>query len=203
MTLKPLLLVLCLLVGCRTIPVNEEPSELNITADGAPVEVQIGDVTEELLYSVKSQLDDTSHKALVLTIDSYGGSVEAGIQIIKYLEAYIAKNGTRVTCIVDHKAMSMGLVLLESGACQYRMATSRSLLLAHHASVQIRGGRTAQELRDLAEELEAVDAAILEMIARRMGMSYEDLLKKIDHKDWMFSAFEALALNAIDEIIYV
>ncbi len=133
-------------------------------------------------------------------IASFGGSVFAGLNLILEIEALKKLHPqTKTVCVVDSHAMSMAVVFLESGACDVRLATRRSVLLAHRASTSLEG--TAEQIQEGLDFLRALDWAMAEIIAPRIGMSTEGYLKRVTGRDWVFSAPEAVALGFVDYLV--
>lgn len=168
---------------------------------GAPT-ISIPDIDSTSVALVKLALAvQEAPKELVLKIDSHGGEVMSGLELIVALEDFKATNGTRVTCVVDFRAFSMAAVILQSSVCDVRLMTSRSLLLFHKASLQIRGN--ADDLDEAAQVLRAIDYALLEMCARRLKMPMDEMYKRTYRRNWVLSAEQALAVGAIDGIVYL
>lgn len=130
-------------------------------------------------------------KRVVVEIDSPGGSVFAAQDIQKAIE----RHDSAVMCVVDGLAASAAFVTLQS--CTSRYATSRSLLMAHHASLTCQGQE--QEMKNCGEALRAIDEGMTAHCARRMEMSREDFESHVSHgREWYMSVFDALKYKAVD-----
>ena len=79
----------------------------------------------EFVYSVNSRENKTD---LYVYLDTNGGSVDAGLQIMDEIEKY------ELNCIA-HKAMSMGFVILQT--CKTRIVTPYSTIMQHQISYGI------------------------------------------------------------------
>ncbi len=135
-----------------------------------------------------------SNTEIYLRLNTNGGSVFGMLNLVQFLEH------EPVTCIVDYHAFSAGAYFLESAACKDRWATKRSTILFHEALTQETSGNQHQ-LRDEANELEALTDSIIGVTADRMKMSEEAFKAKIDNKVWIMSYGQALSAKAIDKIV--
>ncbi len=164
--------------------------------------IDVGDVQElpMMLAGVKFfELAAAGEKAITLRIDSFGGSIFLGSRWIKALEDVKKRNGIAVTCIVDGAAYSMGAVILESSLCDVRLATTRSTILFHNGSSGAKG--TAEDLKEAAAFLEAVNVAMALTCSQRIGMTLEAYRARIAHTDWMMATPEATAAGVIDGVV--
>ncbi len=171
--------------------VKDEPS-----VDGVPpmVEVEEFDAAHIRPLIAKFQdLDSKKYPYIVVRINSYGGSIHWGMQLIQAMEALNAKT----VCIVDWRAMSMGAYLLESGACDVRLMTKRSVILFHEPLVSGVDGNSHQ-LQDIVDQLKALAAGLIATASDRLKMSEKDFAAKIDNKAWTMSYQEALDSNVVD-----
>lgn len=132
---------------------------------------------------------------LYVRINTYGGSIGGGMDVIQSLEQLPVK----ITCVVDWRAMSMGFILLESEACDERLMTQRAVLMSH--APLIRGGGQAHELREMADSLDALSEGIDLVVAERLGMSFEAYRAKINAREWWMGPVEAYKYKAIDGLV--
>lgn len=135
-------------------------------------------------------------KEITVRIDSFGGSIFLGRKVGRDIEDLKKLNGVRVTCIVDGAAYSMGAILLQSRMCDIRLATERATILFHNGSGAAQG--TAEDMKNSAAQLEAVNISMATQCCLRMGMKIEEFRAKIAHSDWMMATPEALYFNVID-----
>lgn len=167
-----------------------------------PNTIDVGDVEDEpmaIAFNRFAQLARAGAKRITLRIDSFGGSIFLGNRWGKAVEDMKKANGIRVTCIVDGAAYSMAAVILESSLCDLRLATERSTILFHNSSGGAQGN--AEDLKQAAEFMQALDAAMALAIATRIGMPLEAYRAKIAHTDWTMAVPEALRLNVIDGVV--
>ncbi len=164
--------------------------------------IRVQDFTTEDLAGPQSLFDAlvySGEKHVTFNIDSYGGSIFAGFEFIKHVESFKKQHGVTTTCIVDVKAYSMGFAFLQSGACDERLMTKRSTLLAHGGSTRLQGN--AEDLKSGLAFLQNLDRALAEMIAGRMGMPVANYLARVKGTDWTMSWADAVGFNAVDGTI--
>jgi ATP-dependent protease ClpP protease subunit len=135
--------------------------------------------------------------SIILDIDTPGGNVGAGWDIVKAIEA----SKVPVHCIVSNgMAASMGSIVLQ--ACTTRsMVEGISVIMVH--SVQISGvSGTPDDIQKVAEEMKVEDDRLLSYEVRRAKISKEFLKGLIPgyHMLWI-SPQQALKWGMIDEIL--
>lgn len=137
-------------------------------------------------------------KAIVLEINSDGGSVDAGFLLAKAIESSPAP----VTCVVDGEAMSMAFYILQS--CTTRVMTFRSSLMTHEVRLVSVGGVHETE-RVLLNDLDLVRASsrgFAEHVSRRMGMPYQEYDRHVrGGRDWYMNHEQALKFHAVDRVV--
>jgi ATP-dependent protease ClpP protease subunit len=164
--------------------------------------VDFGDVDEEpmaLAFAQFRALVNGGSKRITLRIDSFGGSIFLGHKVGRAMEDLKKANGVHVVCVVDGAAYSMAAVILESPLCDLRLATPRSTILFHHGRAGVRG--TAEDLREGAEFLEAMNLSMALSVVSRLGCPLAAYMDKIAHRDWVMAVPEALATNVIDGVV--
>lgn len=144
-----------------------------------------------------TELVDGGERTLLFRINSFGGSIFAGMDLILAVDG-LKKRGVTIQCVVDFKAMSMGFVFLQS-VCDERLMTKRSTLLTHNGSTSTRG--TVEQITEDAVLLAALNESMASVCADRMGMDLDVYRAKIAGGAWTFAWREALAVNAIDDIV--
>ena len=162
------------------------------------IEIEDFDMTIKGAIKKLTELDDEGHKQIYVKIDSYGGSIHWGMELVQHLEGL----KTPITCVVDWKAYSMGAFLLESDGCDKRLMTKRSTILFHEPLVPQTGGNE-HELRNTADHLRALGKALVASTAERLKMSEKKFESKIRNKSWVMSYREALRVKAVDGIVKV
>ncbi len=133
-------------------------------------------------------------QAVVLEINSIGGSVDEGFLLAKAIESSSAP----VLCVVDGQALSMAFYILQS--CATRLMTFRSVLMAHE--VRLEGVATVETetvIQNNLGEVRAFSRAYAEQVSRRMGMTYPDYNRHVVHgRDWYLHHEQALKVHAVD-----
>ena len=137
---------------------------------------------------------ETDHAdAIILAINSPGGSVPAGFLISQTIES----SKIRVACVVDGVAASMAFFILES--CPLRIQTKRSLLMVHEASISSEMSGQTTEFENTYKQLRALNWAMVEHYAHRMKLSPKQIFKKISGgKEWWINWRESVDVGAID-----
>lgn len=173
---------------------------LAVVVAAAPIPVR--DFTQENISATAQMVVDqvnAGEKHLLFDIDSFGGSVFGGMKLIKLVNK-ARRHGIRTTCVVDGSAMSMGFVFLQA-ACDVRIMTEGSLLLAHNGSTG--GEGTVEQIEEQVGILKAINKALATVCARRMGMSVRAFEARIARSAWTMAWDEALASHAVDQVVSV
>lgn len=148
---------------------NVEDSSEKVVSDRV-VRIQ-GEITPETLEKFTKDLNETKDFAgdRVVLIDSIGGSVDSGAEMLKLLEKE-RKAGHRIVCVVERVAYSMAFNILSQ--CDLRLATPKALLLFHRVSMDLPPRRryTAPVLRRIVEELEKSDEPYRHANSKALGM---------------------------------
>jgi ATP-dependent protease ClpP protease subunit len=148
----------------------------------------------EAMYMV--QVSTPTPEFILLEIDSVGGSVQSGFLMTKMVE----ESPVPVYCIVDGKAASMAFYVLQG--CKLRFMTARSTLTVHEPAQVLPSGRgTRQDYMKDAERLRTLNISMSYFWSRRLNISREEFLRRIDDKDWVMSAPEAFGVKAVDQVV--
>lgn len=173
--------------------VAEAPPE---ALDGA---IPIKEIGEATLAPVKGKIDylvTAGAKTITLRITSRGGVVEDGVDFVQYMDE-IKKQHVKFRCIVDGRAMSMAIYVLQG--CDERLATKRSVFLAHEPWTHAVGN--AHDLEKTTRSLAAHAEIMAQFIGRRLTIGVDGYRKKVAEGDWIFNYDEALRIQAIDGVI--
>ncbi len=116
-----------------------------------------GSMAKDVARKVRSLATGPLDKPINLFINSYGGSVSAGNQIIDAIEGaqYL---GYKVRCGVGMYAMSMAFTILSQ--CTERYTLANTQLMFHPARIMTRRPILAPTLSYWADELERINAEI-------------------------------------------
>lgn len=178
---------------------EKKPSQETVwPASEGPLMVEVEEFDEPTYNALKALLPKVSgagHKEITIRIDSYGGSVHWGMEMMQLLE----NSGMHTRCVVDTKAMSMGFFLLES--CDERLMTKRSTLMAHEPWTRVQGHAT--QLEETALRLRVLCESMVEVAVERMHITKAEMMQKISGREWHMGWEEALRVGAIDGTIGV
>ncbi len=165
--------------------------------------IEIQDVFEEDLAGAKLNFDARvrlGDRVVAFKINSFGGSIFDGLDFIAHVARAKQIYGIRTQCYVDGKAVSMGLVMLESSMCDERYAVPGAFFLGHNGSSSAKG--TVEEIREAADLLAALNWGMSEIIGARLVFGPAGYRLKVAKHAWSFGAAEALAVGAIDAIVF-
>lgn len=129
--------------------------------------------------------------SLDIRINSNGGSVFDGIAIYNALKRHSAKKNV----YVDGIAASIASVIAMAGD-SITMGEG-SFLMIHKASGL--GMGNANDMRELANILEGIDAQLVDIYSSRTGLDSELINKMMDEETWMNSS-EAIENNFADSV---
>lgn len=193
--LSPLLLLVTVVAPASPPATEEAPKKANPVA----IVALDGEVNEESVTELMgNMLEARNHeaKAILLEINSPGGSVYAGMKLAKVIEMF-GLSGTPVTCVVDGVAASMAFYILQ--ACQARIMTDRSILMAHEPSMSP-GSAKADDLKTGSDVLVKLGHAMAHHEARRMKVTVEQFEERIKGKDWYMTDDDATEVGAVDKV---
>lgn len=144
----------------------------------------VGEINGSVL-KLASQIDSMSKenkKPINILINSPGGSVPAGLQLVEAMHIAQAR-GVKIRCAVTTLAASMAYVVLSQ--CNERYALSNSLLLFHPARAMLMFAvLKSDDARYMAEELAAIDSDISDLLQDSMGVVTGE------HKAWFDYHFQ-------------
>lgn len=123
------------------------------------------------IIETAAKLDTLSRQSsdpINIVINSPGGSVHAGLQLVEAIHIAQAR-GVKVRCAVTTLAASMAFIIL--GECDERHVFANSLLLFHPASVGIMfGNLKAEDAEAIAEVLVAINDQMGDLMKTAMGV---------------------------------
>ena len=132
-------------------------------------------------------------KAILLELDTPGGSVKAGFRLSKAIE----NSPVPVICVVDGEADSMGFYILQ--ACDVRLMTKRSVLMAHQPQIGGEMYGPKEQWKNWADALKALEWAMIEHMVAKMKITSEEMAKRIEGGQmWWFDWREAIHTGAVD-----
>jgi len=176
-----LFFLFALVSSMKTVNLNETNV---ITIRGS-----INSVTSSnFVYELNKKKDK---KNLYIFINTNGGSVESGSQIISEIMKY------NLTCIAD-KAYSMGFVILQS--CKKRYVTMFGKLMQHQISYGISDEK--QKIDNYGDYVTQMDDILSELQAKKINISVKKLKEKTSNNWWMYGS-NAVKNNCADGIVQV
>lgn len=151
------------------------------------------EVSSETISKTIFALVNSTSPTIYLFINSPGGSVIAGIQLVTYLQ----NTKKNIVCVVQYAA-SMAHAILES--CPKRVGTPTNILLQHKASTQAEG--SVSEVTGQLKVLTGLELFLNEMEAKRVGKSLAEF-SRLTTLPWVTFGEESINENLLDEIATV
>jgi ATP-dependent Clp protease protease subunit len=152
-----------------------------------------GEIDSQSVSKTIHAILSSKEQELILFINSPGGSVMAGRQLVQVLRT----TDKKVTCIAN-VAASMAFVITQG--CHKRYVTDSSILMQHVASYGLEG--QAPNNLTYTQFLERVLKQLDQFQANRMGLSYKDFKAKTRDDLWLFGE-ESVQQNAADKVVNV
>ncbi|MBO0961449.1 Clp protease ClpP [Neobacillus sp. MM2021_6] len=138
-------------------------------------------------YKMKSIKEDED---IELEINSYGGDVFAGIDIMNTLRGH--KGNVTIT-ITGIAASAASIICMGANTLK---AYSNTQLMLHNAWTYAQGN--AKQLRKIADDLDSIGESVLASYTNRID---ENKAKKLLDEETYLSAKKALEMGLIDEIV--
>lgn len=154
----------------------------------------IGNSDAYAIYHQLFYLKSRKEKEVQININSYGGSVHAGLSIYDALD----DSGLLVKTVCLGTAMSMAAVLLAAGSKGERYATKHSRIMIHQVSSG--GIGSVADLEIQTKETVLLNKVLIELIAKATKKSSKRVKRDMD-RDFFMSAEEAKAYGLIDHIL--
>ena len=170
---------------------------LKAQAEGV-LEIALYDVVGEgvTAQDVLSQLQGSTTKAILVRINSAGGSVTDGMAIYALLTEK-RKAGVKVTARIDGLCASIA-TLIALAADTVEMAEGAFFMI--HQPSSGAGGGTSTDLRSTADLLDRMEEQLLSVYAAKTGKSREELAALCAAETW-FDAKAAKAAGFVDTLI--
>ena len=166
-----------------------------------PIDWWTGKAVEGRFIILDKFLEDfeTFSKAKDITfhINSYGGDCMVGMVIHNKIRE-LARDGKNVTCIVDGVAMSAASVIMS--ACDTVKVNAASLVMIHKCWSFMWGGYNADELREMAEGMDAYDKALASTYVRKTGLSQTQVMHMMSETTYL-TGKEAVEKGFADELL--
>jgi ATP-dependent Clp protease protease subunit len=137
---------------------------------------------------------ENKHTTIYIYINSPGGNVNAGLEIINYIKS-LQNRGKQINCIA-HNAMSMAFVIFQY--CSERYILYSSSLMQHQMTLGLKG--KLYDINSRMSYLNALETKINQDQATRLKLSLENFTKLIQNDWWLYSE-DILANNAADKMV--
>ncbi len=147
------------------------------------------EVDDDVVSRLILQMTESNEKTLYLYINSPGGSITAGNNLINAMHG----SGKKIICIADFAA-SMAFSIFQQ--CDVRLITDTAVIMQHQASTEVKGNVT--KLKVELEILEKMARALNEGDSKRLGMTLKDFQAKI-HDEWWLICTDAIEAHAADD----
>ena len=137
---------------------------------------------------------ENKHNTIYIYINSPGGNVIAGLEIINYIKS-LQRRDKQVICIA-HNAMSMAFVVFQY--CSERYILYSSTLMQHQMSLGVKG--KLYDINSRMSYLNSLEVKINEYQAKRLHLSLDNFTKLIQNDWWLYSE-DILLHKAADKIV--
>jgi len=180
-----LLLGLCLMSGLVNAFNLIELNTTNVLSIQGEINAALA---SSFIYDLNKRKDK---KGLYVYINSQGGSVESGNQIVLEIQKY------NLDCIAE-RAYSMGFVILQ--ACNKRYIRPYGKLMQHQMSYGVANEKAKVE--SYVNFVDQMNEILVSMQADKIKMSNQVFKEKTYNEWWMFGKY-AIENNCADEIVHV
>lgn len=154
-----------------------------------------GDTVNEIIRQM-ILLSTQSREPLTILIDTNGGSIQAGFQLIDVMEACPCT----IRTIALGNACSMGAVILAAGTPGHRAISSRSKVLLHEPLIGVGVSGSASRMESIANNLKERRETINRMLAWYTGQSLDSVQVATSYEHW-FTSEEAREFGIVDEVL--
>jgi ATP-dependent protease ClpP protease subunit len=151
-----------------------------------------GPIVEEMVPYVAEYLAATTYP--VIYIDSPGGSMNASLEIAAGIQAH-----GNVKCIVRGLAGSGAFGVLQ--ACRQRVVAKSSRLMTHQPRVGVNVPLDLNLANFVASEVLKSTLRWNSVCASRLKMTPVEYAARVNGKDWLMTADEAVAVGAADSVL--
>ena len=134
---------------------------------------------------------ENKHNIIYLYINSPGGDVMAGLEIINYIKG-LQNREKQIICIA-HNAISMAFVVFQY--CSARYILYSSTLMQHQMALGVKG--KLYDINSRMSYLNSLEIKINQDQATRLQLSLADFTRLIQNDWWLYSE-DILVNNAAD-----
>jgi len=172
---------------------SQEPAPPPVAAVMIELDGEVNADSVAPIIAKLKELDAAGTKEVWFRINSNGGSVMAGQDLIVAIESMRA----HTTCVADWHAFSMGFSLLE--ACQDRVAVPQAMMMVHLPSIHAEGNEN--DIGKQVELLKSIRKIMTTQLLARLKITRAQLDAHFEHGSWWMDSAEALKIGAIDRIV--
>ena len=158
-----------------------------------------GEVTPESMDTIVAQmlfLDSVSNEDIHLYINSPGGSVYDGLELVSTMNFL----NSDVSTTVLGMAASMGAVISSSGAKGKRNSLPYSRVMLHQPSSQF-GYSKFTDSKIALKEMESVRNDLYEVLSKNSGKPFDEIVNLCEQGDKWLKGQEVIDLGFADRII--
>ena len=148
----------------------------------------------DLLVAVLAKADEENRPVLIV-IDSPGGSLSAAYRIMRAIDI----SGSPIVCLGDGMVASSAFFTFIQ--CPVRLATPKTIFLAHGPSVTMRFEGGAKEMRNELEELKVVTSSLCVHVSAHTKITKAECMERAAEKDWYFDTDDAKTYGVLDRIV--
>ena len=178
-------------------PTKAKTFKLNV--DNNRTVILRGPVREDNVRAIIDQMNDFSLKGnqdIFMIIDSPGGSVVDGFELIDAIRALKVNKGTRVICAVEAEAYSMAALI--ALFCNQTYMHKHANIMFHQAAFGVQG--LANQVFSRVLFMHGYLQRLHQDIATQMGIKVEEYNDLIEDEWWM-GAETAASLGIVDGVL--
>jgi ATP-dependent protease ClpP protease subunit len=168
---------------------------IKIYGDIVPFNYFGGDFSIENLTEQLDKLSVTENDEVIVSINTFGGDVDAGFSIYNILRRFAKENSITITTRLDGYCASIGTVILLAG--DKRIGNEYASPFVHNAWFMVAGD--SNEMKKAYLELEACSNTIAQFYASHIDISFETAKELMDAETWI-KAGDALKYGFFTEI---
>ncbi len=176
----------------KILPITKTVTNLNLSKNFVYIDDEIGDNADAIASQIKKLY--SSKNPIYILINSPGGSVIDGAQIVTAIEA----SPVPVYTVCLKICASMAAIIHGYGHQRYMV--DRSILMHHPASGGVRG--TLEEMQSRLGTIQKYVDKMSATIAKRAGLSLGEFKAKVVSEMWV-DAEDAIAAKFADGLVTV
>lgn len=155
------------------------------------------EINDSAYFNFSEALHEVKRKNVLIYIDSLGGSVLAGAQMIHLAQSMKQAKGLTYTCLIQNAA-SMAFAIVQS-ICDYRVVAPTSVLMQHQ--IAFGTGGQIERIDSLVRMVKDLERYFNQVQAKRLGMTEKAFRARITN-DWYLVGADAITNKAADTIGY-